>query len=148
MTRKPYSQLTHQEKKERLAFYEKQQKSRGTTETLARIIEQPIIRDIKNGNKQALIKLALYDKESKNTKPVTASAFIEQGKNHLELFYSKLQPEQLVSVELKENNGYLNIYRMMNRDYADPRKQQNRKQPQQKTAIDKQDPQEESPLEL
>lgn len=119
---KKFNELTKRGQQQRLAKYEKERKARGTTEVLARLVRPAIIKDIKGGNKLAVFRFASYDKDSKETKFFTASAFIAKGKNALESFYASLVKGQLVSVEYKENNGYTNIYNLMDRSYADNRK--------------------------
>ncbi|AST96198.1 hypothetical protein BC8716_09670 [Shouchella clausii] len=55
------------------------------------------------------------------------SLFIK-NKDKLEELYASLQKGQLISVEHKENNGYTNIYGLMDRSYADRRKSAQRGQ--------------------
>ena len=122
MAKKLYSELTEQGKKQRLAKYQKEREARGTTETLCRLVKPASIKEIKGDNKLATFRFAAYDKESNETSFFTASAFIAKGKDKLESFYAGLGKGQLVAVEYKENNGYTNIYNLMDRSYADTRK--------------------------
>ena len=122
MAKKAFNELTEKGQQQRLAKYQKEREARGTTEVLARLVKPANIKDIKGDNKLAVFRLAAYDKETQKTNFFTASAFIEKGKEKLECFYSGLTTGQLVAVEFKENNGYTNIYNMMDRSYADTRK--------------------------
>lgn len=121
MAKKSFNELTEKGQKQRLAKYQKEREARGTTEVLARLVKPASIKDIKGDNKLATFRLAVYDKESQKTNFFTASAFIEKGKEKLEQFYAGLTKGQLVAVEYKANNGYNNIYNMMDRSYADTR---------------------------
>lgn len=122
MAKKQFNELTERGQKQRLAKYEKERAERGTNETLARLVRPANIKEIKNGNKLAVFRFASYNKDTEETKYFTASAFIAKGKDALENFYNSLAKGQLVSVEYKENNGYTNIYNLMDRSYADTRK--------------------------
>lgn len=119
---KKFSELTEKGKRQRLAKYQKEREARGTTETLARLVRPATIKEIKGGNKLAVFRFAAYDKAENETKFFTASAFIKKGKEKLEQFYAGLEKGQLVSVEYKTNNGYTNVYNLMDRSYADNRK--------------------------
>lgn len=121
MAKKKFSELTEKGQKQRLNKYQKERQARGTEESLVRLVKQANIKPIKGGNKMAVFRFAAYDKESKETKFFTASAFIAKGKDKLEEFYANLTKGQLVSVEYKVNNGYRNIYNLMDRSYADNR---------------------------
>lgn len=122
MAKKRFNELTEQGQKQRLAKYQKEREARGTEETLARLVKPANIKPIKGDNKLAIFRLAAYNKDTEETKFFTASAFIAKGKDSLEKFYASLAKGQLVAVEFKENNGYTNIYNMMDRSYADTRK--------------------------
>lgn len=122
MTKKKFSELTERGQKQRLAKYDKEREARGTTEVLARLVRPASIKDIADDAKLAVVRLAVYEKETNATKFFTASAYIAKGKEALQNFYASLEKGQLVSVEYKENKGYLNIYNMMDRSYADDRK--------------------------
>ena len=118
---KKFNELTEKGQKQRLNKYEKEREARGTKETLARLVKPATIKPVKGDNKIAVFRFAAYDKASGETKFFTASAFIKKGKDALEAFYASLAKGQLVSVEYKENNGYTNIYNLMDRSYADKR---------------------------
>lgn len=122
MAKKKFTELTEKGQQQRLAKYQKERESRGTQETLARLVKPANIKPIKGDNKLAIFRFAAYDKATEETKFFTASAFIAKGKDKLEEFYASLAKGQLVAVEYKENNGYMNIYNLMDRSYADSRK--------------------------
>lgn len=117
-----FKELTEQEQQQRLAKYQAEREARGTEEVLARLVRPASIKNIKDNNKLAVFRFAVYNKDAGETKFFTASAFIEKGKDKLEQFYTGLQKGQLVAVEYKENKGYTNIYNLMDRSYADTRK--------------------------
>lgn len=119
---KKFNELTAKGQKQRLAKYQKEREARGTEETLARLVRPATIKPIKGDNKLAVLRFAAYDKEKEETKFFSASAFIAKGKDALEEFYAGLSKGQLVAVEYKQNDGYNNIYNLMDRSYADPRK--------------------------
>ena len=122
MAKKKFEELTEKGQQQRLAKYQKEREARGTEETLARLVKPANIKPIKGDNKLAIFRLAAYNKDTEETKFFTASAFIAKGKDKLEEFYASLAKGQLVAVEFKENNGYTNIYNLMDRSYADTRK--------------------------
>ncbi|MCR6108714.1 hypothetical protein HXA34_20670 [Salipaludibacillus agaradhaerens] len=119
MAKKSFNELTEKGQKQRLTKYQKEREARGTQETLARLVKPATIKDIKGENKLAVFRFAAYDKDSEETRFFTASAFIAKGKEKLEEFYANLTKGQLVAVEYKENNGYTNVYNLMDRSYAD-----------------------------
>ncbi|MGX1195872.1 hypothetical protein [Metabacillus sp. SLBN-84] len=119
---KKFNELTEKGQKQRLAKYQKEREARGTQETLARLVKPATIKEISGENKLAIFRFAAYDKATDETKFFTASAFIAKGKEKLEEYYMSLTKGQLVAVEYKENNGYTNIYNLMDRSYADSRK--------------------------
>ncbi|WP_078598367.1 hypothetical protein [Evansella clarkii] len=121
MAKKAFNELTEKGQKQRLNKYQKEREARGTQETLARLVKPANIKTISGDNKLAVFRFAAYDKESDETRFFTASAFIKKGKDKLEEFYANLSKGQLVAVEYKENNGYTNIYNLMDRSYADNR---------------------------
>ena len=121
MTKKKFNELTEKGQTQRLNKYQKEREARGTQEALVRLVKPATIKDIKDDNKLAVFRFAAYDKALNDTKFFTASAFIKKGKDQLEAFYASLAKGQLVSVEFKENNGYMNIYNLMDRSYADTR---------------------------
>lgn len=129
---KKFNELTERGKKQRLAKYQKEREARGTQETLARLVRPANIKPIKGDNKLAVFRFAAYDKEENDTKFFTASAFIAKGKEKLETFYAGLAKGQLVAVEYKNNNGYTNIYNLMDRSYADNRNKSGASKPPQK----------------
>jgi len=122
MAKKKFNELTEKGQQQRLAKYQKERESRGTQETLARLVKPANIKPIKGDNKLAIFRFAAYNKETEETKFFTASAFIAKGKEKLEEFYASLAKGQLVAVEYKEKDGYMNIYNLMDRSYADTRK--------------------------
>lgn len=122
MAKKKFNELTEKGQQQRLAKYQKERETRGTQETLARLVKPANIKPINGDNKLAIFRFAAYNKETEETKFFTASAFIAKGKDKLEEFYASLAKGQLVAVEYKENNGYTNIYNLMDRSYADSRK--------------------------
>ena len=122
MAKKKFNELTEKGQQQRLAKYEKEREARGTTESLARLVKPATIKPVKGDNKIAVFRFAAYDKATDDTKFFTASAFIKKGKDQLEAFYANLNKGQLVAVEYKENNGYNNIYNLMDRSYADSKK--------------------------
>jgi hypothetical protein len=122
MAKKKFNELTEKGQNQRLTKYQKERESRGTQETLARLVKPANIKPIKGDNKLAIFRFAAYDKTTEETNFFTASAFIAKGKDKLEEFYASLAKGQLVAVEYKENNGYMNIYNLMDRSYADSRK--------------------------
>ena len=119
---KKFNELTEKGKQQRLAKYEKERETRGTKETLARLVKPATIKSVKGDNKIAVFRFAAYDKASGETKFFTASAFIKKGKDALEAFYASLAKGQLVAVEYKEKDGFNNVYNLMDRSYADTRK--------------------------
>ncbi|WP_110114492.1 hypothetical protein [Bacillus sp. CGMCC 1.16541] len=118
MAKKKFEELTEKGQQQRLAKYQKEREARGIEETLARLVKPANIKPIKGNNKLAIFRLAAYNKDTEETKFFTASAFIAKGKDKLEEFYASLAKGQLVAVEFKENNGYTNIYNLMDRSYA------------------------------
>ena len=130
---KKFNELTEAGQKARLEKYAKQRAKRGTEEALVRLVRPATFKDIKDDNRLAVFRFAKYDKDTKDTEFFTATAFIEKGKDKLEAFYASLEKGQLVSVEYKENNGYTNIYNLMDRSYADKRKK-SENQPENKQA--------------
>ena len=129
MSKKKFNELTEKGQKQRLTKYQKEREARGTQETLARLVRPASIKPIKGDNKLAVFRFAAYDKATEETKFFTASAFIAKGKEKLEEFYANLAKGQLVAVEYKENNGYTNIYNLMDRSYADTRNQSSAEAP-------------------
>lgn len=116
MTKKNFNELTEQGKKARLTKYAKERAERGTVDMLARLVKPANIKEIANDNEMAVFRLAVYNKETGKTDFITASAFIKKGKDKLKDYYTSLETGQLVSVEIKESNGYKNIYNMMSRE--------------------------------
>ena len=130
MVKKAFNELTEQGQKKRLAKYEQERAARGTTEALVRLVKPATIKTIKDDNKMAILRFAEYNKETQETKFFTANAFIEKGKEKLEAFYAGLTKGQLLSLEYKVNNGYTNVYNLMDRSYADTRRKQQSASPQ------------------
>lgn len=116
--KKAFNELTEQGKKQRLAKYAKEREARGTTDHLVRLVKAPKINEIKGGNKQAVFRLAEYNKEKNETEFFTATAFIAKGKDKLEAYYAGLEQGDLVSVEIKAVKGYNNVYDMITRQKA------------------------------
>lgn len=112
---KKYQELTPAGQKKRLAKYEKEHAANGTSENLVRLVREATIKNIKDGNKQAIFRFALYEKGVEETRFVTAKAFIGKGKDALEQFYRSLTPQHLLSATLKENNGHLNVWKVIDR---------------------------------
>ena len=131
MAKKKFNELTEKGQKQRLNKYQKEREARGTQETLARLVRPANIKDIKGENKLAVFRFAAYNKETDETNFFTASAFIAKGKEKLEDFYANLAKGQLVAVEYKDNNGYRNIYNLMDRSYADTRNKSDAGEPAQ-----------------
>lgn len=115
---KKYQDLTPAGQKKRLAKYEKEREANGTKETTARLVREAVIKDIKDGNKQAIFDLALHEKGAEQPRFVTMRAFIAKGKDTLEEFYRNLTPKHLLSVTYREINGYNNVWNMMDRTEA------------------------------
>lgn len=125
MAKKSFSELTERGQKQRLAKYEAERAQRGTQEALVRLVRPASFKDLKDGNRLAVFRLAKFDKVDNETKFFTATAFIKKGKEALEAWYASLPKGALVSVEFKENNGYTNIWSMIDRQYADTRSNKN-----------------------
>lgn len=114
--KKAFNELTPQGQKKRLAKYAEERKARGTVDMLARLVKPAKIKEIADGNEMAIFRLAVYNKEKGKTDFITASAFIAKDKTALKNYYTSLKKGQLVSVEIKEKDGYKNIYTMMTRE--------------------------------
>ena len=114
-----FSELTEVEQQARLAEYAQKDAELGTQTVLARIVKPSKINDLKNGAKQAIVRVAIYDKETKETSFKNMFQYIAEGKDALEAFYAGLKKGQLVSVQYKENNGFNNIYTLMDRSASD-----------------------------
>ncbi|MBD7970298.1 hypothetical protein [Paenibacillus gallinarum] len=115
---KKYQDLTPAGQKKRLAKYEKEHEANGTKETTARLVQQAVIKEIKDGNKQAIFRFALHEKGAEKPRFETMKAFIAKGKDSLEEFYRSLTPQHLLSVTYKESNGYKNVWNLMDRTEA------------------------------
>lgn len=122
--KKAFSELTEQGKKARLKKYEEERAARGTQESLVRLVQPATFKDIKGDAKLAVFRFAMFNKEAKKTEFFTASAYVAKEKvgGKLEAFYASLEKGQLVAVEWKENNGYNNIYDIIDRSSSDNRK--------------------------
>ena len=116
---KSFNTLTETEKAERLAAYAAQDAALGTVTKLARLVKPAKINTLTNGAKQAIVRLAIYDNETKETTYDNFFAYIAEGKESLEQFYAGLNKGQLVSCQYKENNGFKNIYTLMIRNVAE-----------------------------
>lgn len=116
MTKKAFKELTPQGQKKRLAKYAAEREARGTVDMLVRLVKPAKIKEIADGNEMAIFRLAFYNKEKGKTEFFTASAFIKKDKTALKNYYASLKTGQLVSVEIKESNGYKNIYDMISRE--------------------------------
>ena len=114
-----FNTLTEVEKAEWLAAYAAEDAKLGTKTELARVVKAPKINELKNGAKQAIVRLAIYDKETKSTKYDNFFGYIAEGKDALEQFYAGLPKGQLVSCQYKVNNGFNNIYTLMIRNAAE-----------------------------
>lgn len=141
---KKFKDLTPAGQKKRLAKYEKQHQENGTKETTARLVREAVIKDIKDGNKQAIFRFALHEKGAEQPRFETMSAFIAKGKDSLEEFYRSLTPKHLLSVTYKESNGYINVWNLMDRTEA----YKENKAAKQASAAAKMEVQEEPPLEV
>lgn len=119
---KPFSQLSESGKKARLAKYEKERQARGTREALVRAVKPMKFKALKNGDTLGVLRVAEYDKETNETKFYNVNAYIKTGKTALKSFYESIQKGQLLSIEMKENEGYINAYQIIDRSYADKRK--------------------------
>ena len=116
----PFNELkTERGQANRLAKYAKQDAELGTVTKLARLVKPAKINTLANGAKQAIIRLAIYDNETKETTYDNFFAYIAEGKDALEQFYAGLPKGQLVSCQYKENNGFKNIYTLMIRNVAE-----------------------------
>ena len=116
-----FNTLSEAEKAERLAQYAQEDAKLGTKTVLARVVKAPKINDLKNGAKQAIIRLAVYDKNTKTTEYDNFFGYIVEGKEALESFYANLTKGQLVSCQYKENGGFKNIFTLMDRSASDKR---------------------------
>ena len=116
----PFNELKRESDKiKRLQKYADADAELGTKTVLARVVKSAKIKDLANGSKQAIIRVAIYDAATKETEFVNMFAYIAEGKNTLENFYAGLTKGQLVSVQFKINNGFHNVYTMMDRSQAD-----------------------------
>lgn len=122
MTKKAFNELTPQGQKARLTKYAKEREERGTTQVLGRAVRDvaPSIKEVKDGAKCAYIRLAIYNKDTKETDFKTVSAYIAPDKvgGALEDYYASIQKGDLLSVEFKESNGYNNAYSVITRKKA------------------------------
>lgn len=126
MANTKFNQLTQEEQQVRLAKYAKERAERGTVQELARLVAKPTVRENKNGSHNAYIRLAVYNKETGDTRFFSASAHIAKDKDSLLNFYqTALNKGDLVSVEhkteVKGDRTYINIFRLMKRQV--PKKQ-------------------------
>lgn len=132
MTKKPFNELTKAGQTRRLNKYEAERKARGTEEVLARMVwDAPRIKEISGGNKLAILRLAIYDKESGETAFKNFNAFIAKdktieakGDKSLEAFYASIEKGELLSVEYKVNGNFNNVWNIMSRKEADERRRQ------------------------
>lgn len=122
MAKKTFNELTPQGQTRRLNQYKKEHEARGTTQALVRAVAPATFKDIAGGNKLAVFRFAEYNKETKEPKFFTATAFIKAGKESLEKWYASVEKGQLLSVEYKQNGEYTNIYNLIDRSYADKRR--------------------------
>ena len=114
---KPFAELkTEKARQNRLAKYAQQDAELGTVTKLARLVKPAKINTLTNGAKQAIVRLAIYDNETKTTEYDNFFAYIAEGKESLEQFYAGLNKGQLVSCQYKVNNGFKNIYTLMIRN--------------------------------
>ncbi|KQY91018.1 hypothetical protein ASD24_24800 [Paenibacillus sp. Root52] len=142
---KKYQDLTPAGQKRRLAKYAKEHAANGTQETTARIVREAVIKEIQGGNKQAIFRFAIHEKDTGETHFKTMKAFIAKGSEALESFYASLTPKHLLSVTFKESNGHLNVWRVMDRTEA---YKANKAAKANSTPGTKEEPQEEAPLEV
>lgn len=128
-TKTPFSQLSEAEKQERLNKYEQERAARGTKQALVRLVKPATIKDISNGNQLAVFRFAEYQKDKKEPKFFTATAFIKKGKDSLRNWYAGLTTKHLLSLEYKQEGSYTNVYNLIDRTYADNRKKNSSAQP-------------------
>lgn len=132
MTNKPFNQLTEEQKAERLAQYEAQRKERGTKQELGRLATAPTFKTNNNGSLTATFRFAI-NKVDEDTEFLTMTQYIAKDKigQKFHQFLESLTVGQLVSIEWKPNvlenedgtqRVYNNVYRLMDRSYADNRK--------------------------
>ncbi|OMF76759.1 hypothetical protein [Paenibacillus glucanolyticus] len=143
---KKFQDLTPAGQKKRLAKYQKEHEANGTQETTARLVREAVIKEIKDGNKQATFRFALHEKGAEKPRFVTMRAFIAKGKESLESFYRSLTPQHLLSVTYKESNGHTNVWNLMDRTEA--YKANKAKKAEQENTAGNVEVQEELPLEV
>lgn len=122
---KPYAELNEAEKAERRAFYEAQREQRGTVEVAGRLTSDAIIKELSNGAKMSVVTVAV-NKKGEKAKFITASAYIEPGKDAFEAFHKSLKKGQFVTMEYKlsKDGKYNNIWNIFAREVKAPAKAQ------------------------
>lgn len=112
---KPFKELSKAGQTKRLNKYAAERAERGTERVLGRVVKTPKLNTIKNGAKQAVIRLAMYDAEENTTTFENFLAYISSDKandpdNNLVAYYKGLAQGDLVSIEFKKNGQYNNAY--------------------------------------
>lgn len=114
--KKAFKDLTPQGQKKRLEKYAAEREARGTTDHFCRIVQPAKIETRENGDHRVIFRFAEYDKVAKENVFYNASAYVKKGKDQLLDYYKSLDKGDTVSVEIKVNKGWKNIYNMMSRD--------------------------------
>lgn len=115
--KKAFNELTEKGKQARLAKYEKERQERGTSKMFAQVWATKIV-DVENGNGAHRALVLLSEISDGKRKQVWASAYIKPEKvgTSYENYYANIKKGQLVDVEFRMNNGFMNIYNMFNRE--------------------------------
>lgn len=94
--------------------YKQELLDKGLEQTLATLIKKPTIKTCKNGAHMAYFNLLCIDTDTNKKSSLLMSAYIkpESVGGNLEQFYESLKKGQMLSVEYKKNNGFLNINRV------------------------------------
>lgn len=120
-----FKTLSEEEQAKRLAKYEKERESRQTNEMFGRLVREPHFKPTRNGDEQAIFRLAVYDHKKDETTYHTFSAFVRRDKTELRKFYSSLKRGDGVAIEYKVNNGYNNVWKVMLRKKASKKENDN-----------------------
>lgn len=137
--RKPYAELTNAGKAKRLAKYEKENaaerkkledewankpENKGKTielvDCLANLVRAPKLRENKNGSKTAVMRLAIYNAETKTTEFANATVYIAPEKvgQKFENFVASLEKGDLVSIRYAKSPDHntLNVWSLFKRE--------------------------------
>ena len=123
-TKKAYAELTASGKAKRLAGYEKQRQELSekygveVNDCLANLVRPATITENANGSKTAVMRLAIYDAESKKTEFKTGTIYIAEDKvgTKFEDFIAGLEKGALLSVRYVTNDhGNMNIWSVFKR---------------------------------